>query len=213
MSPCLKNWGNTSPVSRTKLRPCSVPRSTQPPVAPAASRLQYRRRRNANALTERDHIERIDSILAIMSVEKLVIFQPKWVIHVSKNIFCLIKCCVLISNSLFQSVKLSTLYLAQNLQCQQEMASIKRILHSYPWKNYKNFNWNRLFTFPTLHFAWLKFALWFRKTPITVLNFRLFHRQSTLNASQAWLQSNEYCTHICGKIINILTEMGYLYVQ
>jgi len=35
----------------------------------------------------------------------------------SKNIFCLIKTCALISNSLFQSVKFSTLYSALNLQC------------------------------------------------------------------------------------------------
>jgi len=35
----------------------------------------------------------------------------------SKNIFCLIQTCALISNSLFQSVKVSTLYSALNLQC------------------------------------------------------------------------------------------------
>ena len=81
--------------------------STQLPVAPAASRLQYGRRRNANALPERGHIERIEPILAIISVEILLIFQPKWVIYMSKNIFCLIQTCALISNNLFQSVKLS----------------------------------------------------------------------------------------------------------
>jgi len=42
----------------------------QPPVAPAASRLQYGRRRNANALRERGHIELIEPILAIITVEK-----------------------------------------------------------------------------------------------------------------------------------------------
>jgi len=62
------------------------PRSTQPPVAPATSRLQYGRRRNANALPERGHIERIEPILAIISVEKLLIFQPKWAIYMFKNI-------------------------------------------------------------------------------------------------------------------------------
>ena len=36
------------------------------------------------------------------------------------------------------------------------MASIKRILRSYPWKNYKNFNWNRLFKCPKIYFAWWK---------------------------------------------------------
>ena len=46
------------------------PRSTQPPVAPAASRLQHGRRRNANALRERGHIELIEPILAIITVEK-----------------------------------------------------------------------------------------------------------------------------------------------
>ena len=45
------------------------PRSTQPPVAPAASRLQHGRRRNANALRERGHIELIEPILAIISME------------------------------------------------------------------------------------------------------------------------------------------------
>jgi len=93
------------------------PKSTQLPVAPGASRLQYGRRRNANALPERGHIERIEPILAIISVEILLIFQPKWVIYISKNIFCMIKTCALISNSLFQSVKLSTLYSALSLQC------------------------------------------------------------------------------------------------
>ena len=34
-----------------------------------------------------------------------------------------------------------------------------------------------------------------------------------LNASQTCFHSNEYCAHIRGKIINILTEMGHLYVQ
>ena len=46
------------------------PRSTQPPVAPAASRLQYGRRRNVNTLRERGHIELIEPILAIITVEK-----------------------------------------------------------------------------------------------------------------------------------------------
>jgi len=76
------------------------------------------------------------------------------------------------------------------------MASIKQILRSYPWKNYKNFNWNRSFIWPTLHFAWFEVALWSRKTPSTVVNFWLFCRQSTLIAGQTWLQSNEHCAHI-----------------
>jgi len=76
------------------LRPHTrLPRSTQTPGAPAASRLHYERRRNANALPERGHIELIEPILAIISVEKLLIFQPKLVICMSKNLFCLIKTC------------------------------------------------------------------------------------------------------------------------
>ena len=47
-----------------------TPKSTQPSVAPAASWLQYGRRRNANALRERGHIELIEPILAIITVEK-----------------------------------------------------------------------------------------------------------------------------------------------
>jgi len=47
-----------------------TPKSTQPPAAPAASPVQYVRRRNANALRERGHIKMIEPILAIMSVEK-----------------------------------------------------------------------------------------------------------------------------------------------
>jgi len=180
-------------------------RSTQP--------LQYGRRRNANALPERGRIELIEPILAIISEEKLLIFQPKWVIYMSKNIFCLIETYAQISNSLFHSVKLSTLYSALNLQCLWKMTSIKRILQSYPWKNSKKFNGNRSFTCPTLHFAWLKLAFWSRKTPNTVLNFWLFCRQSTLDASQTWLPANEYFAHIRGKIINISTEIGYLHVQ
>jgi len=42
------------------------------------------------SVMERGYIERIEPILAIIFVEKLLIFQPKWVIYMSKNIFCLI---------------------------------------------------------------------------------------------------------------------------
>jgi len=31
-------------------------------------------------------------------------------------------------------------------KCQLNMASVKQLLRSCPWKNYKNFNWNGLFT-------------------------------------------------------------------
>ena len=49
-------------------------------------------------------------------METLLIFQPKWVSYMSKNIYCLIKTCAVISNSLLYSVKLSTLYSALNPQ-------------------------------------------------------------------------------------------------
>ena len=91
----------------------------------------------------------------------------------SKNLFCLIKTCAQISNSLYQSVKLSTLYSALNLQCQWKMASIKRILRSYPWKNYKNFNWNGSFKCPKKYFAWLKLRLWSRNKFFGWSNWRL----------------------------------------
>ena len=65
--------------------------------------LQYGRRRNANALRKRGRIELIEPILAIISVEKWLIFQTKWVIYMSKNLFCLIKTCAQTTNSFFQS--------------------------------------------------------------------------------------------------------------
>jgi len=44
--------------------------------------------------------------IALMSVEKLIQFQLKWVIYMSKNIFCFIKTCVLISNIFFTTLNL-----------------------------------------------------------------------------------------------------------
>jgi len=41
-----------------------------------------------------------------------------------------------ISNSLFNSVELGTFFPAVKAQCQSNMASINRLLPSYPWKNY-----------------------------------------------------------------------------
>jgi len=46
----------------------------------------------------------------------------------SKNIFCLIKTCAMISNSLFYSDDLLTFSLAVNAQCQSNMAAIKQII-------------------------------------------------------------------------------------
>ena len=107
---CREPYASVMTYIMTKLRfaPLRRPRSTQPPLAPAASRLQYGRRRNANASPERGHIQRIEPILAIIAVEKLLIFQPKWVIYMSNITFCLIKTCAQISNSLLKSVNLST---------------------------------------------------------------------------------------------------------
>jgi len=34
-----------------------------------------------------------------------------------------------------------------------------------------------------------------------------------LLTSEGWLQSNEYCAHIRGKIVTISTEMGHLHVK
>ena len=58
----------------------------------------------------------------------------------AQKIFCLIKTCALILNSLFCRVELVTFSPAVSAQCQSNMASMKQILRSYPWKNYKNFN-------------------------------------------------------------------------
>ena len=98
-----------------------------------------------------------------------------------------------------------------NAQCQSNMTSMRQILRSYPWKNYKNLNWNRSFICPKKYFAWLKLALWSRIACFAALNLWHFRRLSTLNASQPWLQSNEYCAQIRGKIIKISTEIGHLY--
>jgi len=71
-----------------------------------------------------------------------------------KNIFCLIKTCGLISNSLFFSVELGTFLPAVNAQCQSNMTSINRSLRSYPWKHYSDFDWNGSFKCPKTDFAW-----------------------------------------------------------
>jgi len=91
------------------------------------------------------------------------------------------------------------------------MASIKGILCSYPWKNYKNLNWNRLFKCPKIQFAWLKLALWSQIAYFTTMNLWHFRRQSTLNVSQTWLQWNKFCAHVRGNIKYILTEISYLH--
>jgi len=49
-------------------------------------------------------------------MEKLLIFQLKLVIYMPKDIFCLIKTCALITNSLFYSVELGTFSPAVNTQ-------------------------------------------------------------------------------------------------
>jgi len=51
-----------------------------------------------------------------------------------KKIFCLIKPCAPISNSLFNSDELVTFSPTVNAQCQSNMASIKQILRSCLWK-------------------------------------------------------------------------------
>ena len=66
----FKNKSDVCHVLCEELSMLVGPKSTQPPVASAASRLKYGRRRNANALRERGHIELIEPILAIITVEK-----------------------------------------------------------------------------------------------------------------------------------------------
>jgi len=73
-----------------------------------------------------------------------------------RNIFCLIKTCALISNSLFYSVELVTFSLEVNAQCQSNMASIKQMLRSCPWKFY----WYELINVENkLHWSCSKFLL------------------------------------------------------
>ena len=55
-------------------------------------------------------------------------------LYAPKNV-CLIKTSALISNSLFYSDELMTFSPAVNAQCQSNMASMRQILRSYPWKN------------------------------------------------------------------------------
>jgi len=60
-------------------------------------------------------------------------------------------------------------------------------------------------------FCLIKTCALIQKAPNTALNVLTFCWQSTLNASQTWLQSTHHYTHVRGKIINILTETGRLY--
>jgi len=50
-------------------------------------------------------------------------------------------------------------------------------------------------------FCLIKTCALIQKAPNTAMNLEHFRRQSTLNVSQAYLQSNEYCAHVRGKII------------
>ena len=118
-------------------------------------------------------------IIALTSVESLFIFSLKWVISMSKNILYLMKICALISNSLFCSVDLVTFSPAVNTQCLPNMILINRSLSSYLWKNDSDCNLNGWFACPTLHFAWLEFALWSSKVCNAALNFWNFLLQST----------------------------------
>jgi len=83
-------------------------------------------RRNANANAHGF----IQTIVVIISLEKLKIFQRKLVIYMSTNTICSTKTCALISNTLIYSAEVSTLSPAINVQCQSNMVSIKRLLHT-----------------------------------------------------------------------------------
>ena len=130
----------------------------------------------------------------------------------SKKIFCLLKTCAVISNSLFYIVELVTFSPAVNAQCQSNMASMKQILRSYQWKNYKNFDWNGLFTCLKIYFAWWKLALWSRRLLIQRWTFDFSAgSQRSILVKHGFNQSTHHYTHIHGKIINILTETGRSY--
>jgi len=83
----------------------------------------------ASAKPERGHIERIQPTAPIISGEKLLLFQLKWVIYMSKNIFYMIKTWALISDSSFYNVELLTFLTGVNNRCQSNMSSIKRLFH------------------------------------------------------------------------------------
>jgi len=77
------------------------------------------------------------------------------------------------------------------------MASIKQLLCSYPWKNYKNFNWNGLFICPTIHFSWLQLALSSRKYPNTMLNFDVFgNSQHSMLVKRGFSQTTSLCSYL-----------------
>jgi len=98
---------------------------------------------------------------------------------------------------------LLTFSLAVNAQCQSNMASMKQILRSCPWKNY---DCNLNGSFKRQKYILLAWNLRFY-TENLPYNFELwiFCLQSALDASQTWLQSTKYCAHVCWKIIKILT--------
>jgi len=57
------------------------------------------------------------TIIALIPVDKLLISQLKWVIDMSKNIFCLIKTCAPIHKSPHTAVNFSFFLPAVNARC------------------------------------------------------------------------------------------------
>jgi len=55
--------------------------------------------------------------IALLSVEKSLIFQLKWVIYISKNIFCLFKTCALVQKAHNTALNFLTFLLAVNTRC------------------------------------------------------------------------------------------------
>jgi len=114
-----------------------------------------------------------------------------------KNTFCLIKTCALISNSLFYSDELNCDIFAG---CQRSMS----VKHGFNETNIALISVEKLNIFQLkwviyMHqkiFSLIKLALWSRIAYFTAMNLWHFRRLSTLNASQTWLQSTEYCPHI-----------------
>jgi len=73
--------------------------------------------------------------IALMSVEKLTIFELRWVVYMSKNLFCFIKTCAFKHKISWYSVEILTFSPAVSTRCKSNMASINRSLRSDQYKN------------------------------------------------------------------------------
>jgi len=135
--------------------------------------------------------------IALISVEKSSIFQLKWVIYISENIFCLFKTCALVQKGPNTALNFLTFLLALNNRCISKMASINRSLHSYPWKNHQYFNWNGSFICPKTSFAWLKLALWSRIAYFAAMNLIVTFSPAVNAQCQSNMASMRRILHSC----------------